>query len=255
MEEAYRFCVFLSEISHQYIYPTNYFISAANELEPCKLHVQSRQPPTREGTFAGHTLVLPDQNPQQFCETVQKWYATNDEYLRSRYLYRYSLQQPYTFSPDRFLAIFQAVEGMVPASRSQLLTAKELDIAAAAIRKALPEPARAELVLNKIRNNNTESPASMLKRELPLLFGNANIRADFNVNTFVDRNYKRRNKASHSGSHLEDRELSATLMDDTFLLTAIFVIVESHYLGLGPADALKKFCGSFHRTFPLQPRD
>jgi len=44
---------------------------------------------------------------------------------------------------------------------------------------------------------------------------------------------------------LDGKTLKDLLMDDTMLITAIYLIIESRQLGLNVHDALKKFRGSF----------
>ena len=251
--ECFKLCSFLSLISHQCVYPSNFHVRGTGENEFYELHAKSaRRGTEREHTWSGHTLVLPDEDPAKFHEALQNWYRDNDKLLRSRYLYRYSLEEPYIFSTDRFLCIFQAIEGIVRLSGGAFLPEDDLAKVEAAIRQALPGHAKLDAIVRKIRSNNTESPAPLLKRELPKLFERAHVSAKFMIGEFVDRIYKRRNKSSHGGSHLPATPFDDTLVADTLLLTAIYLILESLRLGLNPNVALVMFRDSFRVELPLE---
>ncbi len=120
------------------------------------------------------------------------------------------------------------------------------------MRSALPDHPKLDAIIRKIRSNNGESPRPLLKRELPKLFEHAHVLAKFNVEEFIDRIYKRRNKLSHGGSHLDATPFDDTLVADTILLTAIYVISEARQLGLNPQEALIMFQDSFGVQLPLE---
>jgi hypothetical protein len=86
---------------------------------------------------------------------------------------------------------------------------------------------------------------------LPKLFTAAGVEAQFNVEDFVDRIYLRRNKSSHGGSHLDD-ESPGSLMDDTMLVTAIYMIMECEFLELEAGDVLEKFRRAMRHDLPLR---
>ena len=188
----------------------------------------------------------------KFCEALRNWYGSNDKLLRSRYLYRHSIEEPNIFSTDRFLCIFQALEGIVKPSGGAFLLDDDLAKVEAAMRSALPDHPKLDAIIRKIRSNNGESPRPLLKRELPKLFEHAHVLAKFNVEEFIDRIYKRRNKLSHGGSHLDATPFDDTLVADTILLTAIYVISEARQLGLNPQEALIMFQDSFGVQLPLE---
>jgi hypothetical protein len=250
LEEANILCLFLSFLAHQYVYPTELHVWAADEDEPYKVHYRAfSHASERKHTWVAHTLLLPDRQPVPFSEALQKWYATNEEHLRSRYLYRNSLEEPAIFSPYRFLAIFQALEGIIDKSGYKLLTTDQMDVAKAALRQALPSSPELDTFIRKL--NNSQPPQYVLKRELPKVFVKSNVLPSFNVDEFVDRVYSRRNKSSHGGRHLDEKPLEDLLISDTLLLTAIYVIVESCQLGLDAHETLRKFRGSFNLDLPL----
>ena len=85
----------------------------------------------------------------------------------------------------------------------------------------------------------------MLKQELPRILATANILPAFDVVEFVDRIHRRRNMASRGGGHLDYLTFDESLLPDTLLLTAIYLIAESCRLGLDASIAVKKFRGSF----------
>lgn len=243
LEEANVLCVFFSFVGHQYVYPGDFHVWAVGEDEPYQVHCRAfSSSRKREETWVGYTLLLPDEQPA-FSDALGKWYSTNDEYLRSRFLYRYSLEEPNTFSPSRFLAVFQAVEGIVNKSGYQLLTNDQLAMAKTTLRQSLASVPKLDAFINKL--NNSESPSYILKQELPKILATANILPAFDVVEFVDRIYRRRNLASHGGRQLDYSTFDESLMLDTLLLTAIYVIAESCQLGLNASIALKKFRGSF----------
>jgi hypothetical protein len=253
-DEALRLCTFLSFTAHQYIYPDSFYVMAAGEEDLYELRLGSRfvgQSPL-EHSSVRHTLVLADQDPDRFCHALRRWYATNDTDLRSRFLYRYSLRRPETISAERFVQIFQALEGLVDFSTYQFLTAAELKTAETALREALPTSPQLEPLIQKLRSTNTASPKTVLKRELPKILAAAGIAARFDMDAFVERIYERRNKASHGGSHLDD-EAPQAVMTDTALVTVICLIIECGKLGLDPRDGLSKFKGAhLHLDLPLR---
>ncbi len=180
--ETFKLCAFLSLISHQCVYPSNFHVRATGEEAPFDLHIrQVQRGSQRERTWVGHTLVLPDEHPVKFSEALRNWYGSNDKLLRSRYLYRHSIEEPNVFSTDRFLCIFQALEGIVRLSGGAFLSEGDLARVEAAIRSALPGHAQLDAIVRKIRSNNAESPGPLLKRELPKLFEQSHISAKFNI--------------------------------------------------------------------------
>jgi hypothetical protein len=251
--ETFKLCAFLSLISHQCVYPSNFQVRGTREDEAYELHIRKARRGTERGhTWFGHTLVLPDEHPTKFGMVLRKWYGTNAELLRSRYLYRHSIEEPYTFSTDRFLRIFQAVEGILRVSAFEFVTKDELTLAEASVREALPGHPKLKGLIDRLRNNNRESPSSVLKRQLPELLKAVHISANLNFDEFVDRIYRRRNKSSHGGSHLPATPFEETLVTDTIMLTAIYLIRESQELGLNPHEALMMFRESFHVRLPLE---
>jgi hypothetical protein len=76
----------------------------------------------------------------------------------------------------------------------------------------------------------------------------------FDVEEFVGRIYNRRNKSSHGGPHL-DREPPDALMRDTWLLAAIYLIIECSNLGLDARAALRKLKGALYIDLPLRASD
>ena len=252
LEEANMLCVFLSFTAHQYVYPTNFHVWAAGQDSAYEVHCRTfGPPPTRDNTWVGYTLTLPDEQPT-YSHTLQRWYATNGNYLRGRFLYRYSLKEPNVFSPERFLSVFKALEGAVDKSGYHLLTADELNLAKATLRQCLSTSPRLEDFIGKL--NNSESPAYILKRELPKILDSANLIPGFDVAEFIDRIYSRRNKASHGGRHL-DSSFDSLLVPDTVLLTAIYLAAECCQLGLNATEALRKFRGAFsNMPLPLTLR-
>jgi hypothetical protein len=249
LTETLTLCAFLSLIAHQYIYPTNFSVGIA-EGEHFDLHCRTvHHAVSREHTWVGYTLIRPDDAPERFCEVLRRWYATNKELLRSRYLYRYSLEKPYTYSGERFLALVQALEGLMRVPRHPFLDKHEMEIAEAALKAALPSCKKLAALIGKLRSNNTASPKRVLKLELPKIFSAASVGVRFSIDDFVDRVYLRRNKLSHGGPHL-DHFLDG-LVEDTQLLTAIVLMVECSLLGLEVSDALKKFQGVSLIPMPL----
>jgi ApeA N-terminal domain 1 len=186
------------------------------------------------------------------CQALARWHTTNDEALRSRYLYRYSLEEPNTFSSERFLAIFQAVEGRISKSNNQFLSNSEFDIAEKALRKALPDASKLNGLIGKLRSNNSESFPVVLKNELPKLFDASGIHPRFDVSDFVGRIYLRRNKSSHGGARLT-HEPTQSLLTDTLLLNAIYLIIECLDLGIDLREAVQKFNNAMHIDLPLEP--
>ncbi len=251
LEEANILCVFLSFLAHQYVYPTELHAWVVGEDEPYRVHFRAVRPVSeRQHTWVAHTLILPQQAVSlSFSEVLEKWYVTNQDYLRSRYLYRYSLEEPYIFSVNRFLAIFQALEGVIDKSGYKLLTIDQLDTAKTALRQALPSVPELETFIKKL--NNSQPPPYVLKQELPKIFVKSNVSASFNVDEFVDRVCLRRNKASHGGRHLDEKPLEDSLISDTLLLTAIYVVVESCHIGLDANETVRKLRGAFHVELPL----
>jgi hypothetical protein len=185
---------------------------------------------------------------------MQRWYATNDQRQRGRFLYRYSLYTPDTYSTERFLCVFQAVEGILPKSGYQFLNREEFKKAEDALLQAFPEHPKLSALIGKLRSNNVESLKYILSRELPRMFLKANLVAKFDMTEFVDRIYLRRSKSSHGGSHLEHEPLIG-LMKDTLLLTAIYVVFECDQLGLNSHDALRKFRAARYHELPIDEAD
>ena len=244
LDEANLLCVFLSFLVHQYVYPTGLHVWATGEDEPYEFHCRSfGRASERESTWIAHTMILPDDQPA-FSGVLQKWYATNETRLRSRHLYRYSLKDPFVFSPDRFLALFQAIEGVVCRSGYTLMTKEEMDVARRALKRALPESSERDTLIS--RRNNSRPLDYILKQELPKLLGNVNLKATFDVDEFVNRIYSRRNKSSHGGRYVYEKALEESLVNDTLLLSLIYLVMESGELGLDAHEALKQFRGSFN---------
>jgi hypothetical protein len=242
IEEANKLCVFLSFLAHQCVMPSDLRIFANDETEPYQLHCRSFKPaPARENTWAGYTALRADDHPA-FSEVLQKWYASNDTHLRSRYYYRYSLTEPLVFTPMRFLAVFQAVEGIMDRSGYQLLSTTQFTAAKDAIRQALPATPDLDLFLRKL--NNSRSLDFILKKELPRICALADVIPLFSIDEFVKRICRRRNLASHGGHHFDDTATDDTFVPDTMLLTVFYVVLESQQIGLNPRDTLKKFLAS-----------
>lgn len=186
-----------------------------------------------------------------FCNALSKWYDNNDDGLRGRYLYRRSFEEPYDFSTDRFLAIFQAVEGRIPKAGYQFLSPEEFTEIEKVLQQALPGSPKVNAVIGKMKSNNSESPRFMLKQELPKLFAATRLKPQFDIDQFDERVYLRRNKSSHGGSHLEHESIES-MLNDTLLLTAIYLMIECTYLGLDPRDALTKFQRAMRRDLPFR---
>jgi hypothetical protein len=162
LAEAYTFCAFLSFTAHQYVYPGSFFVSPTSEDEGYKLYCPAFSTPSApQNTWVRNTLVLPED--QQFGDVLKRWYASNEEVLPSRYLYRYSLLEPNTYSPDRFLAIFRAIEGIMRKSAQPFLTRKEMDTATSVLTEALTHNPHLDDLLAKLRSSNYESPSRTLK--------------------------------------------------------------------------------------------
>jgi len=230
-------------LGHQYVYPSDFHVWAVGEDGPYQVHCRAfSSSRKREETWVGYTLLLPDEQPT-FSDTFKKWYSTNEDFLQSRFLYRHSLKEPNIFSLARFLTVFQALEGIVKKSGYQLLTNDELAKAKTTLRTALESAPNLETFIKKL--NNSESPSHILKQELPKMLAIANILPGFDVVEFVDRIYRRRNLGSHGGRHQDYLKFDESLILDTLLLTAIFLIAESCQLGLDASVALKKLRGSF----------
>lgn len=253
LDETNELCVFLSLLAHQYIYPAEFSISVVGEEHPFQLLCRDyRIPVERTNTWIGHTLIVPDMATEDFCRALARWYTTNDEALRSRYLYRYSLEEPNMFSTERFLAIFQAVEGRISKSNNQFLSKGEFEIAEMALRKALPDAPKLSALIGKLRSNNSESLPVVLKNELPKLFDASGIRPRFDVSDFIGRIYLRRNRSSHGGARLT-HEPTQSLLTDTLLLNAIYLMIECPDLGIEPREAVQKFNNAMHIDLPLGP--
>jgi hypothetical protein len=172
---------------------------------------------------------------------------------QSRFLYRYSLEKPHLHSPERFLTIFRALEGVIDKSGHGFLSPDELKQASAALCQALSGNPKLDALIRKLKNLNTASPSHILKTELLRIFTAAAVSPRFNLDEFVDRVYRRRNQSAHGSVHL-DNEPTGGLINDTMTLTAIYVIVESHRLGLDANDALRRFrsnCGWFDIPFNI----
>ena len=86
-------------------------------------------------------------------------------------------EEPYTFSPARFLAVFQAVEGIINMSGYQLLTNDQLALAKTTLRQSLASVPRLDTFIKKL--NNSESPNYILKQGLPKFLATANISPAF----------------------------------------------------------------------------
>ena len=127
----------------------------------------------------------------------------------------------------------------------------EFEKAENALRQAFPAFPKLDGLVQKMRSNNTESPKAILKDELPKLFVTARVEARFDVDEFVERVYRRRNKSSHGGSHLEHEPIIA-LLEDTLILAAIYLIIECIYLGLDTRDAITKFANAMRYELPLR---
>jgi len=96
-----------------------------------------------------------------------------------------------------------------------------------------------------------ESPRFILKQELPRLFAASRLTPRFDVNEFVERVYRRRNKSSHGGSRLEHEPIEA-MVNDVLLLSGIYLLIECAYLGLDSCLALTKFQNAMGRPLPLR---
>jgi hypothetical protein len=252
LDETNKLCTFLSFLTHQYIYPTEFGLAAAGEEHHFRLICRAfRKPVLRENTWVRNTLIVPDAEPIKFRDVLAMWYTNNEDALRGRYLYRYSFEDPNNFSTDRFLAVFQAVEGRISKAGHQFLSKEELEKIEKVLQQALPDVPKLDALIGKIKSSNSESPRVILKSELPRLFAAARIEARFDVDEFVERIYLRRNKSSHGGSHLDHEPIQA-LLNDTLLLTAIYLVIECEYLGLEPRDALTKFQSSMWHDLPFR---
>ena len=249
IEEAYIACVFLSFISHQQVTPAEVRVLADGNSETHELHFRPFKRGSKNPNAWGHTLVLPDRDPVAFEETLRQWYGTNENCLRSRYLYAYSLRKPYSFSNERFLAILQSLEGLLQMPSHKLFNEDELNSAEKAIREALPARDRADLMVLKLKSI-MKSPSSILKSELPMILAKAGLQPTFDVKRFVDNIYRRRNRASHGGSQLSDDSLDE-LMEHTVLTTALCVIAETQQLGLDARASVRKFAASMRIELPL----
>jgi hypothetical protein len=251
IDEALRFSTLLSFISHQYVYPAEFRVGVQGEETPYRLFTRlvGRSPEGEENRVQS-TLILPDQFPAEFCDVMQKWYATNDQRLRGRFLYRYSLSTPDTYSTERFLCVFQAVEGILPKTGYRFLNPEEFKRAEDALLQAFPEHPKISALIGKLRSNNVESLKYILSTELPRMFAKANLVAGFDMAEFVNRIYLRRSKSSHGGSHL-DQEPLIGLMQDTLLLSAIYVVFECDQLGLNSHGALRKFRAARYHELPI----
>ena len=252
LNETSKLCSFLSFLTHQYIHPSAFSISALGEERPFRLHCRAfRTGAARDNTWVRNTLILPDDNPKDFGRALSKWYDNNDEALRGRYLYRYSFEEPNNFSTDRFLAIFQAVEGRIPKGGYQFLSQDEFGKIENLLQLALPDSPKVSAVIGKMKSNNSQSPRFILKQELPKVFAAARVEPQFDVDEFVERIYLRRNKSSHGGPHLE-HETIESMLNDTLLLTAIYLMIECEYLGLESRDAVTKFQRAMRRELPFR---
>jgi hypothetical protein len=242
MDEALQLCTLLSFVAHQYIYPTDLRVRVKGDNgPPYELHHYGLPNAVAQPhTWVRNTLVLPDQQPDLFRQLIQQWYATNNQFLPSRYLYRQTLQKPFLYSAERFLTIFRALEARINMAGYQLLTSEELQAAEDALRTALATSPRLEPLIRKLRSTNTQSPKQVLKQELPKVLATANITPMFNMDQFVERIYERRNKTAHGGPHFEEPSPDA-LLNDTRLLTTFYVLIESRDLGLYVQEAFLKF--------------
>jgi hypothetical protein len=255
IEDADVVCVFLSFIAHQYIRAAEFQVLTDGERQSHRLHFrQERLGSKPRNSWVRHTLVVPDENPVEFVELVQRWYATNKLYLRSRYLYRYSMRAPYVLSNERFLAVFQALEGLLRMPSHQLLTEEEFRSAENAVREALSSSERLQPFLRRLPNSNVKSPSAVLKQELPRLFSEARLLPTFDVTKVIDKVYSRRNRASHGGSHL-DRDSFDDLLQHTLLITFICLLIEAQQLGLNAHDCFRKFEAAMLTKLPFSVAD
>ena len=252
LDETNELCVFLSMLAHQYVYPADFTVVVVGEECPFRVMCRGfRVPAPVRNNWVGHTLIVPDQSPGKFCEVLTRWYASNDQALRSRYLYRYSLEEPNNFSTWRFLAIFQAVESRISKSNNQLLSEQEFATAEKALRNALPDAPSLEKLIRKLKSSNSEPFPVILTNELPKIFSSARIGPDFDVAEFVTRICLRRNKSSHGGPRLTHEPIEPLLID-TLLLNAIYLVIECRDLGLEPGESVSKFMNALRYVLPLK---
>jgi hypothetical protein len=241
LEETNRFCVFLSFIAHQFTHPERFSVHLVGHAEPFEVHCRDFTRGERsDDAWVRNTLVLPDEDPSQFCSLLARWYETNHARLRSRTLYRYSLRSPNIYSAERYLSIFQVLEGEIGPLRGQLLDPSELEAVAEALQGATTVSGKYDLLIQKIHSSNRESPHSTLIRELPKLFTEANVTPTFDIQEFVRRAYRRRNKDAHGGSYIDPDPFS-NLIEDTRLLTAICFLFECLALNLDSRQAFERF--------------
>jgi hypothetical protein len=252
LDETNELCVFLSMLAHQYIYPADFTVVVAGEEQPFRVMCRGfRVPAPVRDNWVGHTLIVPDQSPDKFCQVLAQWYASNDQALRSRYLYRYSLEEPNNFSTWRFLAIFQAFESRISKSNNRLLSEEQFDAAEGALRNALPGAPTIEKLIGKLRSSNSEPLPVILTNELPKIFSSARIRPDFDIPEFVRRICLRRNKSSHGGPRLTHEPIEPLLID-TLLLNAIHLMIECRELGLEPGESVSKLMNALRYQLPLK---
>jgi hypothetical protein len=248
-----KFSTLLSFLAHTYVYPGRLCIKAGKDTD---FRLEARDIPEKLGAerkSVSNTLCLPDQDIAKFCKIAKQWYETNEENLRGRYLYRNSLGEENTYTTERFLWIFQALEGAIPKKGYTLLEETELQQVIKAATNALPEDPRAAAVAGKLRSSNSGSLPYILKQELPKLFASAGVEASFDIATFVDRIYRRRSKSAHGGAHLDDEQHGVTLIEDTLLLTAIYLVRECAVLGMDAREALRKLGSAlWYDAIPLK---
>jgi hypothetical protein len=115
----------------------------------------------------------------------------------------------------------------------------------------LPDAPKLNALIEKLKINNSETPRTILKSELPKLFAAAHLEPRFDIDEFVERVYLRRNKSSHGGPHLADEPIQAVL-SDTLLLTEIYLIIECGPLGREQRDAVGKFQNAMRYELPLR---
>jgi ApeA N-terminal domain 1 len=252
LDDAVRLCALLTLLSHAYVAPSSFVVRigdgpAAHDLFTRALSRTSRAHSAR----ARNTLVIPDVEPAHFAYVLQRWYATIDTRLGNRFLYRHSMSEPDVYTTERFLDAFKAVEGVVPREGYGFLTADELEKVEEAVRTALPGHKKLGALFGKLRSNNAASLKYILSQELPKFLASRRRKAEFNVSDFVERIYSRRIRSSHGGSHSE--QLGNQLLEDTMLLTSIYLLFEAADIGIDVHDALAKFRAALHHELPLVP--
>lgn len=252
-EEAHIFCAFLTLVSHSFVMPTAIGVRAG-EREFYRL-VVPRYHGASEGAPNSHplySLVLPDKSPEEFGRVLRNWYRSNSHLLGSRLLHRQSLSEPLLFSNERFLAVFNAIEGLLKAAQSRqqakyvgkLLNEEELSEAINAVRSALPSNDKLDAFINGMKNSNSVSPREAFSLEVSDLLNS--VGATFeegDMATFMSRVFQRRNRIAH-GSRKPGDAHQDTLTLDTVMLTAIYIMLDAQIVGIDPLDACHKFGGA-----------